>query len=58
MAKNLKITKEQLHKLELGRIREEQKMQGFFDGRFAPKTQKDKSKYTRKNKHKNRNDKA
>lgn len=38
----------------MGRIRDEKKSAGFFDGRFNQRTEKDKSKYTRKKKHKNK----
>ena len=56
MAKKLIITKEQLRKLKAGVIREEQKEEGYFDGRFVSRSEKDKTKYTRKNKHKNEDD--
>lgn len=45
-----------IHKLSLGKIREQQKASGFFDGRFRTKSERNKKKYTRKKKHKN-NDK-
>lgn len=54
MAKKLIISKEKLHKLKLASEREERKAQGYFDGRFAPKVEKDKSKYNRNIKHKGR----
>lgn len=47
-----KITKEELHKLELGSVRKDQVEAGFFDGRFSPRVERDKSKYSRKQKHK------
>jgi hypothetical protein len=58
VAKNNKyvITNEQLRKLEAGRLREERKDAGYFDGRFAPKVQPSKKKYKRSSKHKNRDD--
>jgi len=46
------ITKDQLLKLESGRVREDKKKQGFFDGRFVTRTQDSKKKYSRKEKHK------
>jgi hypothetical protein len=48
-----KITKEQCHNIKMGIVRSEQKDAGFFDGRFVARTQEDKSKYSRKTKHKN-----
>lgn len=39
-------------KMNVGATRNSQKEQGFFDGRFAPRTEKSKKDYTRKNKHK------
>ena len=53
MAKKYKITKEKLHKLRVGSVRKDKKEAGAYDGRFAEKKEKDKTKYTRKNKHKN-----
>ena len=47
------ITKEQCHAIAIGRVRRDQKEAGFFDGRFVARTQEDKSKYSRKTKHKN-----
>jgi hypothetical protein len=46
------ITKEQLLKIESGRVREDKKSQGFFDGRFVTRVQDTKKKYSRKEKHK------
>ena len=48
------ITKEDLRKIESSAVREEQKRQGFFDGRFVARTEESKKKYTRKAKHKNK----
>jgi len=47
----MKITTEQLRKIRLGNIREDQKSQGFFDGRFVTRIQESKKKYSRKEKH-------
>jgi hypothetical protein len=48
----MRITTEQLRKIRLGNVREDQKSQGFFDGRFVARTEESKKKYTRKDKHK------
>jgi hypothetical protein len=48
------ITKEDLRKIESSVVREEQKRQGFFDGRFVSRTEESKKKYSRKEKHKNK----
>jgi hypothetical protein len=48
------ITKEELRKIESSAVREEQKRQGFFDGRFVSRTEESKKKYTRKSKHKDK----
>ena len=55
MAKKVKnkITKEDMHKIKMSAVREAQKRAGFFDGRFVSRTENDKSKYSRKRKHKN-----
>jgi len=45
---NLKI-----HKINQGVVREYQKRQGFFDGRFVSRSVPSKKVYTRKQKHKN-----
>ena len=58
MAKNKKITKEQLRKLELSSVRKDKKEAGAFDGRFAQRSEKDKTKYNRKKKHKSDEDKT
>lgn len=57
MSKNKKyiITNEQLRKLEAGRLREERKDAGYFDGRFAPRTQPSDKRYKRHPKHRNSN---
>ena len=53
MAKNKKITKEDLRKIEKTAVRDEMKDQGALDGRFRPKVVPDKTKvYKRKKKHK------
>ena len=48
------ITKEELRKARMGSVRESQKAQGFFDGRFVSRTEESKKKYTRKSKHKDK----
>jgi hypothetical protein len=53
MPKKYKITKEQLNDIEASKIREDKKEGGFFDGRFMSRSEKDKTKYSRKTKHKN-----
>jgi hypothetical protein len=45
--------KADLHKVKLGVERENQKDQGYFDGRFVEKQEKSKKAYKRKPKHKN-----
>lgn len=42
-------------KMNVGVTRQFQKEQGFFDGRFVSRTEESKKVYTRKNKHKNKN---
>lgn len=42
--------KSDLNKAKRAARRKKQKEQGFFDGRFAPKTHKSKKKYDRKRK--------
>ena len=37
-------------------IRENQKEMGYFDGRFVERSEKSKKKYTRKNKHKGKDE--
>lgn len=51
-----KTSQERLRKLRLGSVREDQKAQGFFDGRFVTKTVDSKKNYSRKEKHKNSKD--
>lgn len=53
MTKN-KITKKQLHNINISAVRQSQKEAGFFDGRFVSRTEEDKKKYSRKRKHKNK----
>lgn len=48
MATPKKITAEQLRKIEIAKERERRKEQGFFDGRFAPKSIPDKRKQANK----------
>lgn len=52
LKKNYKITQEQARQLKKAPVRQLKKEQGAFDGRFATKADKDKSKYNRKTKHK------
>jgi hypothetical protein len=47
-----KREEEVLRNIRIGAVREEQKRQGFFDGRFVARTMDSKKKYTRKEKHK------
>ena len=49
-----RITKEQLHKLKVGKERESQLEQGYFEGRFRERVEKPKKSYKRKPKHKNK----
>lgn len=49
-----KITKEQMHLIKVGAVREAQKRAGFFDGRFVSRSEESKKKYKRTRKHKNR----
>ncbi len=49
---NKRITKKELLKIELAAVRNEKKAQGAFDGRFREKVVKSKKRYTRKPKHK------
>jgi hypothetical protein len=44
--------KEKVHKLIVGKQREKQISQGFFDGRFVERTEESKKVYTRSVKHK------
>lgn len=43
-------------KMNIGVARKYQKEQGFFDGRFVSRTERNKKAYTRKNKHKSKHD--
>jgi hypothetical protein len=43
-------------KMNIGVVRELQKQQGYFDGRFVSRTTPSKKQYTRKQKHKNQFD--
>lgn len=52
MAKKTKITREELFKIELAVIRRSKVKQGFFDGRFATRQERNKKKYSRTQKHK------
>ncbi|MEN9302129.1 MAG: hypothetical protein RL264_558 [Bacteroidota bacterium] len=45
--------KQKIHQLLLGNQREQQKAQGFFDGRFLQRAEECKKKYKRQPKHKN-----
>ena len=45
-------SKELLRNMRTGELREEQKSQGFFDGRFVSRSIPSKKLYTRKQKHK------
>jgi hypothetical protein len=45
--------KQETIKLNNGVVREFQKEQGYFDGRFVSRTERSKKLYTRKRKHKN-----
>jgi hypothetical protein len=48
--------KEKVHKLIVGKQREKQISQGFFDGRFVERTEESKKIYQRKSKHKGEED--
>jgi len=43
------------HKINLSAVREEQKADGFFDGRFRTKTKGSATEYNRRPKHRGRN---
>lgn len=45
--------KQETIKANIGVVREFQKEQGYFDGRFVARTERSKKLYTRKRKHKN-----
>lgn len=42
-----------IHKINQGVVREYQKKQGFFDGRFVSRSETSKKVYNRKQKHRN-----
>ena len=48
--------KDETIKLNKGVVREFQKDQGYFDGRFVARAEPSKKLYTRKRKHKNKHD--
>ena len=48
------MNKKDQQKMKLGVTRENQKEQGYFDGRFVERSEKLKNKYKRKPKHKNK----
>ena len=50
----MKKNKKDLHKMRVGVERENQKEQGYFDGRFVEKAEKLKKAYKRKPKHKDK----
>jgi len=54
MKRKRNISKNKLHQLRMGVVREYRKAQGFFDGRYVSRVQDSKKKYNRKRKHKNR----
>jgi hypothetical protein len=45
--------KKETIKMNIGVVRELQKQQGYFDGRFVERTTPSKKQYTRKQKHRN-----
>jgi hypothetical protein len=47
------ISNDKIKSLKKGQRREDRKQAGLMDGRFREKVVKDKSKYSRKKKHKN-----
>jgi len=49
-----KITKQDMHNIKMGHVRQDQKDAGFFDGRFRSRSEESNKKYTRKKKHKNK----
>jgi hypothetical protein len=53
MSNKSRNKKRTVRKLSLGKLRQEQKAAGFFDGRFRTRSERDKTKYSRKKKHKN-----
>ena len=54
MKRKRNISKNKVHQLRMGVVRENKKSQGFFDGRFVSRVQDSKKKYNRKRKHKNK----
>ena len=51
-----KITKEDVHKINVSANRETQKQAGFFDGRFKTRSEESKKTYKRKKKHPKKDD--
>jgi hypothetical protein len=47
----MKPKKDKLHKMTVGKQREQQVEQGFFDGRFVQRVEESKKTYKRKEKH-------
>ncbi len=47
----MKPKKDKLHKMTVGKQREQQVEQGFFDGRFVQRAEESKKNYKRKEKH-------
>ena len=47
----MKSNKDKLHKMTVGKQREKQVEQGFFDGRFVQRSEESKKVYKRKEKH-------
>ena len=47
----MKPDKDKLHKMTVGKQREKQVEQGFFDGRFVQRAEESKKVYKRKEKH-------
>jgi len=52
MKAKTRITRQDLHNIRISQVREDQKVAGFFDGRFRTKSEQSKKTYTRKAKHK------
>ena len=50
----MKMSQSTLQKIRLAASRESQRQQGYFDGRFVARTEQPKNIYTRKRKHKHR----
>jgi hypothetical protein len=53
----MKTPKDKLHKMTVGKQREKQVEQGFFDGRFVQRSEETKKTYKRKEKHPKQDDK-